>query len=290
MLFERKIKYLDYLENGVRIKGAGFIKLETRNGTCELQIQVSGMHMTDNYTREVYMVSGKNAALLGELSLCGGKGSMYLSGLDNLNLAGTGISYEQLSGIRIPIAAGREIYGSIRKIEGVTEEQEVVEIEQVELPVSENMMEENLSTEELNMQEDTPEQQEMSVQQEMQEQTRGLADTKWNQLSAIYPHIAPFRDERDYLSIGPGDFVILPDKYYRMANNSFLLHGYYNYKHLILSRMTDKGQPVYYIGVPGNYYEREKQVAVLFGFESFECLEEPARAGDYGYYMLRVEL
>ena len=73
-----------------------------------------------------------------------------------------------------------------------------------------------------------------------------------------------------------------------MANNSFLLHGYYNYKHLILSRLEKRGNATYYIGVPGNFYEREKQVALLFGFESFECAEEPARAGDYGYYMMRV--
>ena len=41
---------------------------------------------------------------------------------------------------------------------------------------------------------------------------------------------------------------------------------------------------------PGNYYDREKEVAVLFGFESFECAKEPVRTGDYGYYMMRVEL
>ena len=35
---------------------------------------------------------------------------------------------------------------------------------------------------------------------------------------------------------------------------------------------------------------KEKQVAIMFGFESFECAEEPAQAGDFGYYMMRTEL
>lgn len=115
-------------------------------------------------------------------------------------------------------------------------------------------------------------------------------ENKWEQLSAIYPHIAPFGDERDYLSLGPEDFVIFPARYYQLVNNSFLLHGYHNYNHLILTRIVHRGEIRYYIGVPGNYYEKEKQVAIMFGFESFECKTEPAQSGDYGYYMMRIEV
>lgn len=117
-----------------------------------------------------------------------------------------------------------------------------------------------------------------------------LMEDKWQQIWAIYPHIHPFQDEREYLSISPADFVLLPDEAYRAANNSFLLHGYYNYDHLILTKIEKRGEVSYYIGVPGNYYEREKQVAVMFGFESFECGTEPAQAGDFGYYMMRTQL
>lgn len=92
------------------------------------------------------------------------------------------------------------------------------------------------------------------------------------------------------MSIRPSDFVLFPAASYRMVNNSFLLHGYYNYHHLLLGRVEKRGENFYYIGVPGNFYEREKQVAIMFGFESFECAEEPAQAGDFGYYMMRTEL
>ena len=117
-----------------------------------------------------------------------------------------------------------------------------------------------------------------------------IHEDKWGQLAAIYPHVRPFNDEREYLSLSPSDFVLFPSKYYRAANNSFLLHGYYNYRHLVLARLEQRGEARYYLGVPGNFYDREKQVAVMFGFESFECAMEPAKTGDFGYYMMKVEL
>ena len=132
-----------------------------------------------------------------------------------------------------------------------------------------------------------------STEQEEQRErlpTIRLAEEKWEQLWNIYPHLAPFGDEREYLSIGPSDFVLFSAESYQLVNNSFLLHGYYNYRHLLLARVERRDTVVYYVGVPGNYYEREKQVAVMFGFESFECAEEPAVSGDFGYYMMRVRI
>lgn len=84
--------------------------------------------------------------------------------------------------------------------------------------------------------------------------------------------------------------MLLPSKYFRLVNNSFLLHGYYNYKHLVLKEIKNRNETRYYIGVPGTFFDREKQVAVMFGFESFECMEEPAKSGDFGYYLMRIEL
>ena len=54
--------------------------------------------------------------------------------------------------------------------------------------------------------------------------------------------------------------------------------------------MPRQSEQNYYVGVPGSFFEREKQVAIMFGFESFECEKEPAQAGDFGYYMMRVKL
>lgn len=113
---------------------------------------------------------------------------------------------------------------------------------------------------------------------------------KWEQLCTMYPVIHPFEDGREYLSITPADFVVLRQEYHKMTHNSFLLHGYYNYRHLILGRLKEGNGWQYYLGVPGNFYHREKMVAEMFGFEAFEGEEDSAAPGDFGYFMKRVEI
>lgn len=117
-----------------------------------------------------------------------------------------------------------------------------------------------------------------------------ISPNKWEQLNRIYPKIQPFGDVREYLSISPCDFVILSEHYQEMVQNSFLLHGYYNYGHLILTKIKEGIDDNYYLGVPGVYYEREKQAALLFGFEGFEGDGDAVQDGSFGYYMKRVEI
>lgn len=117
-----------------------------------------------------------------------------------------------------------------------------------------------------------------------------LQPDKWEQLRRTYPVIHPIREEEEYLKISPRDFVIFTEKYQELVHNSFLLHGYYNYKHLILGKKEKGGETIYYLGVPGTFHEREKAVAVMFGFEAFDGKREPAENGDFGYYLRRVEI
>lgn len=114
----------------------------------------------------------------------------------------------------------------------------------------------------------------------------GLKEDKWEQILDTYDRIHPYGDERVYVKLEPKDFLILSSKYQHLVNNSFLLHGFYNYRHVILG----KEKETYYLGVPGVFYEREKMVALMFGFEAFECASGEPKAGEFGYYLRRVEL
>lgn len=118
-----------------------------------------------------------------------------------------------------------------------------------------------------------------------------VSDDKWEQLQRNYQKVHPFGDDRMFLMIEPKDFVVLQAPFQKLVNNSFLLHGFYNYRHLILGpdMALGGGGSQFYIGVPGTYFEREKMVAVMFGFEGFEC-EGAVEVGKFGYYMRRVEL
>lgn len=394
MFYERKIKYLDYIVNDIRNGNGGFCKLEARDSICNMTIQVNGLRVTDSMRCPVYLREVGQEKELCSLELLQGRGSVQMRGLKISNLDDTGISYERLEGIRIPISPEREIRCVLRETKVQTtgiensktrtvasldvhdmeiqryEEFKAVKVEPDdverepdevvknlswdnqgvmseddneiscgvcidEMNVSELVLGENEScnvgssymdkTEIENIRKNVKENEdgytkgykkedeeyrkedeeeyrkgnvEKNIEEDIQEEEKSngkmhripLRENKWEQLWAIYPHIVPFRDEREYLTISPSDFVLLPSRYFRLANNSFLLHGYYNYNHLVLRRMESRGEERYYIGVPGTFFDREKQVAVMFGFESFECMEEPAQTGDYGYYMMRIEL
>ena len=112
-----------------------------------------------------------------------------------------------------------------------------------------------------------------------------LYENKWEQLLTTYEQIHPYGDNRIYIKLEPKDFIVLRENYQHLVNNSFLLHGFYNYRYLILGREKD-----FYLGVPGVFYEREKMVALMFGFEAFECEGGGAEEGKFGYYLRKVEL
>ena len=61
------------------------------------------------------------------------------------------------------------------------------------------------------------------------------------------------------------DLTLLPRKFWPLASNSFLLHGYHNYNHLAL--IEENGRR--WLGVPGIYDTREARAADLFGFPRF---------------------
>ena len=99
---------------------------------------------------------------------------------------------------------------------------------------------------------------------------------------------------RHFEKIQRQDLSRLPRKEWRIANNNFLLHGFYNYHHLIY--IEDEGKA--WVGVPGIYHEREKMAAQSFGFPEFMRLtdfemelsdEEKNTAEDFGYWCRQVE-
>lgn len=286
MSYGKKISYLDYCENGERICGVGFVKTELRNDELTIYVNVRGLRHPEPSSPKVVLYCSSGEKLLGQIQLENGQGEIRHT-CHLLKDAKEENGNVRLLSLRIVLGEGREIRCiwendsekalKVQECEGITERIE-------DEGTTERIVDEN--SDEIKESECPTE---VKENEEPQTVVRLLED-KWRQISAIYPHVQPFQDDRDFLSITPADFVMLTADSYRGANNSFLLHGFYNYRHLILTRLEQRGEILYYLGVPGNYYDREKQVAILFGFESFECAEEPAQEGDYGYYMMRVQI
>ena len=98
-----------------------------------------------------------------------------------------------------------------------------------------------------------------------------------------------------YEKIQRQDLSRLPRKEWRIANNTFLLHGFYNYHHLLY--IEDNGE--IWVGVPGIYHEREKVAAEAFGFTAFRRLtdvdvdlaeDEKNTYEDFGYWCRQISI
>lgn len=108
-----------------------------------------------------------------------------------------------------------------------------------------------------------------------------------------YPRMYPFEDNEVAwcVRIEPQDIGLFPMEAWILGNNSFLLHGYYSYRHLIFARINDKNGISYILGVPGIYHNREKFMAKMFGFENFKCAKRKAqRTGEFGYWYIPITL
>lgn len=106
-------------------------------------------------------------------------------------------------------------------------------------------------------------------------------------LMSTRPEYRPFRATGISYSvrIGIGDVIRLSEFEPGLRENSFLLHGFYRYKHILLASGMVRGQVHYYVMVPGVKIEREQKIADMYGFHDFITLDsQPPRPGVFGYY------
>jgi len=92
------------------------------------------------------------------------------------------------------------------------------------------------------------------------------------------------------VKIDTKDIEMLPKGLWGMMNNSFLLNGYYNFKHLIFAKSKDDDKAKYILGVPGVFQNRERFMARMFGFEYFKGTKKGnIKSGEFGYWIVYVE-
>lgn len=111
---------------------------------------------------------------------------------------------------------------------------------------------------------------------------------------ARYPGMYPFEDDEiiECVKLDPQDIGVLPMEKWVLANNSFLLHGYYTYRHLIFAKVRGEDlKDIYILGVPGLYRDRERFMASMFGFDKFKGVRgTPRDYGEFGYWYMNLEL
>ena len=75
-----------------------------------------------------------------------------------------------------------------------------------------------------------------------------------------------------------------------IANNSFLIHGFYNFRHLLFGKVQENTNGThYFIGVPGMYCNRERFMASMYGFGNFKKSHRSDYSNPYfGYWYQEI--
>lgn len=297
-MYWKEIIYMSLFENEIKKECVGYLKAEKRQDEYQLEVQVKKipMRITGNYPIRLQSETGWQET--GTLVIKDGNGKW------------NGSIGEAVLKVEIMMSDSERIKGESKKAQTVekqiadgviTDEVLADEVEKVQViqeapkvsAESEKESENVLRAESMAVPVKAPAVKASTVKTSPVKMTRvktaperrPLYENKWEQLLSTYEQIHPYGDNRVYVKLEPKDFIVLRENYQHLVNNSFLLHGFYNYRYLILGKEGD-----FYLGVPGVFYEREKMVALMFGFEAFECEGGEAEEGKFGYYLRKVEL
>lgn len=318
MKFFRKIIYLDEYKQGNRGGNIGFIKLSQKQGRVKAEISLAEdrtlagekIYLLDKDNNAVNKVffgtitesgsdinmtisTGDTKLLKGQLAgiLIGGDGYLVCAGTDDETIQVTDYVKTDKKTEKAHLTMEEEVRQCILYDELTEKPTKSLQQKPAVQPKREReKLNEDIITEKARGQapgEEQEQEEEEIIEFEMEEEHdaaymfRKLCDTR--------PNMYPFEDDEMEMcvQISPADFSDFPQKYWHMGSNTFLLQGYYNYRHLILAR---KGDSVY-VGIPGQYHRRDKYLAEMFGFGRFKCIQKKEqRLGDFGYWLMEVEV
>ena len=311
--FFRYISYIDLYDKHNKIRNVGFLRWKYQDEKHKIELQIKD---ANNLCGNFMIKETKSQKFLGNIRLEKGIGSFihqfsscYLSDSLCLNTENNPLPLNEFKGLSIAVDNNHYLFVPVnlpleKKENYPTSSFENSDIKKQTEIVSPKTVTEEFSKESISTPNSSAEiKTNTSVSSKENTHTKTLENTtfeetlkiikplhedKWEQLHQKYPKVHPFPNKITFLSIKPEDFIIFQKNYQKLVHNSFLLHGFYNYGHLILGKLSEDETAPFYLGVPGVYYDREKQAAQMFGFIGFESTEQPVQAGSYGYYMIEV--
>lgn len=290
MEYIRNVVYLNEYKEGKRqFMRPGFARLERRDGIWS--ISVTPEETGIKWAAPLYIVgvrAGECAAyLVGKMDIqnslhekLDAKAGWFIRGLDAILGVLIGEPKHYLAG-ECPGAAGEISFETVDVWEPAdgksNQEQPEEEPLEEEVPEGGEILQ---AAEEEPVDTDRKEPVPSDVEGEKREQKKN----PFAGLQSMYPFED---DEMEWCyQIEPKDLGNFSAKQWHMASNSFLLQGYYNYRHLLFAHKKGKN----YIGVPGQFHRREQYLASRFGFAQFKGTQKKrVTMGDFGYWMCELD-
>lgn len=293
---QRFVTYIYAYENNNKNQNVGFAKVDIRGDYCQVEIHLKRTGYT-NVKCPVYLFVRENEVIvgveIGEIALVNGCGD-FVRQLNCNGVGETPYCMKDMKGILIFLDDTvmfasqwdeRAIYRDNFKPYEETKEIPVEQLEDVAEEPEESGQSEKLQVESVQAQQ-SGEQQSEELQPEAQRSGDMWMDL-WEKLNGMYGAKNLFENmpEISGIHMELKDLRELPKKYWYLGSNSFLLHGFFNYRHLLLGKVENESGRKWFIGVPGIYQNQEKVLAAVFGFPEFRQEKDTGvKTGQFGYW------
>ena len=323
---KRFITYLYDYTGAVKGKNAGFVKVDMRGNQCRLGIHVRGLGQVTEQGIIYFIIedSGLNGVKVGEMEILRGQGD-YGTIIKCNPIGDSPYQFGQIAGVCVTYGDHQMAASKWKEdpnLQFALQDIHIWEPPQLE-PEEELQKQEKLqpkadaSAAQIRQEthsDSVAQQLEQSASSETQQPTTSETQQPttsatqqtahptaqavaqetdwaktWKQLQAQNEKLE-FRKERngDWIKMDIKAIRSLPKRNWYLGNNSFLVHGFFNYHYLILGREMDGDKERWYLGVPGFYQQQERVMATIFGFPEFFNSQNGAEP--FGYWIHTVEI
>lgn len=307
---QRFITYIYAYENGEKNRNVGFAKIEVRGDNCRIEVHLRDLFGAPEKS-EIYFFHEKEGKLIcypiGEVILSTGKSDFNL-GCKTTNIGESKKDYSDMEGIVIKDRQdmlyltrwidGEKLAISLEKMKIYHPEAEKSEEKEDEKNSEENdeekseshIVAENIENDKKVIEDENKEKMEEHIEPFYEAEPDlqvtevpmrnvfpqyGLQDV-WEKMKDKKQKLSLYKDQKiECLKIELKDLRDLPKDYWYLGNNSFLLHGFFNYRYLVWGKLSDDQ---FFLGIPGIYQQQERVMAAIFGFPEFiverECMSD----------------
>lgn len=322
---QRFITYIYKYENDEKRENAGFAKIEIRNGICRMEVHIRNMNPEHTKATVYLFAEKEDimqGVPVGELAFSKGNGDIRYA-FETKELGSFGMAISDMEGIFIPLEdslylasrwkEGKMKQGLFRIAEKRKEEaggegtdspdgeskmrDEAADQTEREEPEAERRSKPEKPAETAGVPKQKEEEEKAAPEQTKQPiratelpLEEFFEDSGW---SGVFQKLRlksevffPFEGQKiECVRMQLNDLQEFPKKYWYIGNNSFLLHGFFNYRHIIFGEMEERGEKRYFIGVPGVFMNQERIMAAMFGFPEFRTAKTAEyKTGNFGYW------
>ena len=305
----RFVTYIYEYQNGTRNRNTGFTRIEIRGAEYRIELHLRGLSCKRGEYEICFFMDAEGKRQLfpiGKVSVLNGSGD-YAALLRQEQFQAYGHAFEEMDGLVVE-----------KELEQIcltrwTDRESLEEVMQIErwIPISEREKAEKRKGEEKETESTQQKNDKKMWKREETERAEEMEEADppediqatemtarnifpqfiwedlWNRLHQSCPSFSLHGEkESECIRIELKDLKELPGKYWYLGNNSFLLHGFFNYRYLVLGK-TKSGE--YFIGIPGIYQRQEHVMAAIFGFPEFLAFEEEGKQNYFGYWYQILE-